>query len=157
MLIMSFLVLHGLLAIVLLGAVSHQALALIGNTTDRSTLTKRFRSVDPSGYTSTIVILFVGTSVLGAVLYPQYRLIVRPVVESLDLRAANGLFEIKEQFTALALGMLPAYWSCWKRMSGPEYIMLRRVLTWLLAVFAWWAFFAGHILNNIQGLSPWTA
>jgi len=156
MLITSLLILHGLLAIVLLGAVSHQALALIGHA-KRDTLSARFRAVDPAGYTNTVAILFFLTALLGAFLYPEYRLIVRPVLENYDLRAANGAFEIKEQLTALGILMLPAYWSSWKRPRGDEYSLLRRSLTWLLAAFAWWSFFTGHILNNIQGLSPWTA
>lgn len=156
MLITALLILHGLLAIVLLGALSHQALALTG-TGGRGTLSARFRAVDPGGFTNTIVILFVLTSLVGAFLYPQYRLTVRPVLEMFDLRAANGAFEIKEQFTSLGLLMLPAYWSSWKRATGVEYSLLRRSLTWLIALFAWWSFFVGHIMNNIQGLSPWTA
>jgi hypothetical protein len=156
MLITATLLLHGLMAIVLLGALSHQALALVGRG-GRETLSTRFRSVDPGGYTNTIVILFALTSLAGAFLYPQYRLTVRPVLEMFDLRAANGIFEIKEQFTALGLLMLPAYWSSWKRAKGSEYFLLRRSLTWLIAFFAWWSFFVGHLLNNIQGLSPWTA
>jgi hypothetical protein len=156
MLIVTVLILHGFLAIVLLGAISHQAFALTGSGA-RGTLSARFRSVDPSGYTNTIVILFVTTSLLGAVLYPEYRLTVRPVLENFDLRTANGAFEIKEQFTVLGLLMLPAYWSSWKRVANAEYALLRRTLTWLIAFFVWWSFFVGHVLNNIQGLSPWTA
>jgi hypothetical protein len=156
MLITTLLLLHGLLAIVLLGALTHQALALVGSR-GRETLSARFRAVDPAGYTNTIVILFVLTSAVGAVLYPEYRLTVRPVLATFDLRAANGAFEIKEQLTALGLLMLPAYWSSWKRVKGPESALTRRSLTWLIALAAWWSFFVGHILNNIQGLSPWTA
>ena len=33
----------------------------------------------------------------GALLYPQYRLDVRTTLEDLQLRAANGVFEIKER------------------------------------------------------------
>ncbi|MEY4878835.1 MAG: hypothetical protein RJB62_303 [Pseudomonadota bacterium] len=157
MLITFFLLLHGLMAIVLLGAITHQAFAVSLQTADRSTMTARFRSVDPAGYTNSVVILFALTSLLGAILYPQYRIVVRPALVAIDFRAANGAFEMKEQFVALALGMLPAYWSCWMRAKGPEYVVLRRCLTWLLTVIAWWSFFVGHILNNIQGLSPWTA
>jgi len=157
MLITTLLLLHGLMAIVLLGAITHQALAVSATTADRSTMTARFRTVDPAGYTSSVIILFVATTILGAILYPQYRIVVRPALVAIDFRAANGAFEMKEQFVALALGMLPAYWSCWKRRGEPAFTLLRRCLTWFIAIVAWWSFFVGHILNNIQGLAPWTA
>ena len=69
MLITSILILHGLLAIVLLGAISHQALAVLGGA-GRETLSTRFRAVDPSGYTNTVVILYAATFFAGAILYP---------------------------------------------------------------------------------------
>jgi hypothetical protein len=157
MLITALLLLHGVMAIVLLGAVTHQALAVTSSTSDRSTMMARFRTVDPAGYTNSVVILFVATTILGAILYPQYRIVVRPALEAVDFRMANGVFEMKEQFVALALGMLPGYWSCWKRGTEPAYALLRRCLTWFIALVAWWGFFVGHILNNIHGLVPWTA
>ena len=146
------LLLHAILAVLLLGAVTHQALAIGGNHFDKSSFFKRFRSVDAAGYSTAIVVLFAATSLIGALLYPQYRLIVRPFLENADLRAANGAFEIKEQFAAIGLGMLPAYWACWKRPLLPEYSTARQGMTWLLAAITWWNFSVGHILNGIRGL-----
>ena len=39
--------------------------------------------------------MFVATFVLGGLLYPRYRIDVRPMLEDLQLRAANGIFEIE--------------------------------------------------------------
>ena len=95
--------------------------------------------------------LFVITAIGGALLYPQYRLDVRTTLEDLQLRAANGVFEIKEHLVAIGLGLLPTYWLLWK---APEQAAARRYLTWLLAFIVWWSFLVGHVLNNIKGLLP---
>ena len=146
------LIIHGLLAVALLGAITHQALAVLRPPHDRASMTRRFRAVEAGGYASSIVPLFVVTTFAGAVLYPEYRILVRPILESMDLRAANGAFEVKEQFAALGLGMLPAYWALWKEPLGPEYAGARRGVTWFLALVVWSNFLIGHVVNNVQGL-----
>src|SRR5215467_8070001 len=105
---------HSLLAVALLGAVTHQAFASAAKRAEaRKTFMARFRSTDAAAYRDAIVILYVVVSIIGAILYPEYRKIVRPMLQDQDLRAANGAFEIKEHFSALGLIALPAYWACW--------------------------------------------
>jgi len=87
-------------------------------------------------------------------LYPQYRVEVRPTLEDLQLRAANGIFETKEHFAAVALGLLPAYWLAWRPPLLPVRAETRKYLTWMLAFVAWWSFVVGELLNNIKGLFP---
>jgi hypothetical protein len=151
--ITTLLILHGLLAVALLGAITHQALSTAKPVppAERSFVDK-FRSVGAASYTNAIIILFVVTSIAGALLYPPYRLDVRPTLEDLDLRAANGVFEIKEHLAAIGLGLLPAYWFFWRQPLSAEGIVPRRYLTWILAFTIWWNFLVGHILNNIRGL-----
>ena len=72
----------------------------------------------------------------------------------MDLRAANGAFELKEHFAALGLLMLPAYWSVWKHLTGAEYQNARLWLTWILTGIVWWNFVAGQLLVAIKGLFP---
>ena len=72
----------------------------------------------------------------------------------LQMRAANGLFEIKEHFAAVGLGLLPTYWLFWRQPLVPQQATARRALTWLLAFIVWWNFLVGHVLNNIKGLMP---
>jgi hypothetical protein len=145
------LILHGLLAVALLGAITHQAVSLVRAPADRGSMTRRFRGVAAAGYTTSIVPLFVVTALAGAVLYPEYRTLVRPILEAADLRAANGAFEIKEQLAALGLGMLPAYWALW-RSPAPEHLAARRGVTWFLTFVVWSNFLIGHVVNNVQGL-----
>jgi hypothetical protein len=151
--ITTLLILHGLLAVALLGAVTHQALSTARRVplAERSFVDK-FRSVGAASYTNAIIVLFIVTSIAGALLYPPYRLDVRPTLEDLDLRAANGVFEIKEHLAAIGLGLLPAYWFFWRQPLSVEGIVPRRYLTWILAFVIWWNFLVGHILNNIRGL-----
>jgi len=151
--ITTLLILHGLLAVALLGAITHQAFSTARRVpiAERSFIDK-FRSVGAASYANAVVVLFIVTCIGGALLYPPYRLDVRPTLEDLDLRAANGVFEIKEHLAAIGLGLLPAYWFFWRQPLAPEGIVPRRYLTWILAFVIWWNFLVGHVLNNIRGL-----
>lgn len=147
------LIVHGLLAVALLGAITHQALS-VGRRGQgqRRSFAGKFRGVAPTSYSNAIIVLFVVTCIGGAVLYPPYRLDVRPALEDLGLRAANGVFEIKEHLAAIGLGVLPAYWFFWKTPLAAEGAQARKYLTWILAFIVWWNFLVGHVLNNIRGL-----
>ena len=155
--IVVLLILHGLLAVALLGAITHQALSVLtvaAAANGRWTFVDRFRGVDGPAYATPIVVLFAVTALGGALLYPQYRIDVRPALEDTQNVAANGVFEIKEHLVAIGLGLLPVYWQFWRKRSGPDTAAPRRYLTWLLAFFVWWSFLVGHVLNNIRGLLP---
>jgi hypothetical protein len=91
---------------------------------------------------------------MGAVLYPQYRAVVRPFLQQLDLRAANGAFELKEHFSALGLFVLPAYWASWRQPLNADYASARFWLTWVLAFIVWWNFMVGDLLVALKGFFP---
>jgi hypothetical protein len=113
------LIVHGLLAVALLGAVTHQAVSvLVPARQAADSFMGRMRAVSAPAYVSAIVVLYVATAILGGWIYPEYRLGVRVVLEQLDLWKANGSFELKEHFVAVGLGMLPAYWYFWRRFPG---------------------------------------
>lgn len=155
--IVALLILHGLLAVALLGAITHQALSVLPMASpagDRWGFLARFRSVDGAAYTMAIIVLFTLTTLGGALIYPQYRIDVRPALEDMQNSAANGVFEIKEHLGAIGVGLLPMYWLFWQRPLAPEGAAARRNLTWLIAFFVWWDFIIGHVLNNIRGLLP---
>ncbi len=152
----ALLILHGLLAVALIGAVTHQAIA---GTLKRSEVRgrqiyARLRAADASLYAGVVAILYVAVAVLGAVLYPRYRLVVRPLVQTMDLRTANGAFELKEHFSALGLLLLPGYWAVWKQPASGDYQAARLWLTWIMAGFVWWNFITGQWLVAIKGLFP---
>jgi hypothetical protein len=154
--IVVLLIVHGLLAVALLGAITHQALSVVPGTPSPGprSFVRRFRNVNPAGYANAIVVLFCITTACGGLLYPQYRLDVRTALEDMQMRAANGVFEIKEHLAAIGLGLLPTYWLFWRAPLAPEQASARRYLTWLIAFIVWWNFLVGHVLNNIKGLLP---
>ncbi len=149
--ITTLLIVHALCAVFMLGALTHQTLSVWWPPAPgERNFFASFRAVRAGAYSNTIVVLFVATACLGAILYPTYRLTVRVVLEDLRFSTATGLFELKEHFVALGLGVLPAYWYCWKQPFA-EHRTAIRILTTLLAFIVWWAFIVGHILNNIRG------
>jgi len=149
------LIVHGLLAVFLLGAITHQAMSVVKRTPGPArSFVDKFGSVNAASYTTPIIVLFVVTAVGGAFLYPQYRIDVRPTLEDLQMRAANGIFEIKEHLAAIGLGMLPVYAVAWRTPLRAEQAASRKYLTLILGFLVWWSFLAGHVLNNLKGLVP---
>lgn len=146
------LIVHGLLAVALLGAITHQALSVwLPARKPAGSFVGRFRSVPSTSYANAIVVLYLATAVLGAVIYTEYRVVVRVVLEQLDLSKTNGAFELKEHFATVALGVLPAYWYFWRPPLSSEHARTRAMLTALLAFVVWWNFLAGHVVNNVRG------
>jgi hypothetical protein len=150
----ALLILHGLLAVALLGAVTHQAFAASVRRSEARTRSffSRFRATDASAYSTPVAVLFVAVMIAGAILYPRYRSLVHPVLQTMDLREANGAFELKEHFSAIGLIVLPAYWASWKQPLAPEYEAARVRLTWMVASIVWWNFVVGQLLVAIKGL-----
>ena len=144
---------HGLISVALLGAITHQAFAVTARRVEarNTSFMARFRGTDPGAYSTAIVVLFATVILTGAFLYPSYRMVVRPTLQALDLRAANGVFEIKEHLSAIGLIMLPAYWAAWRQPLVPEYSAARIGLTWILASMVWWNFVVGQLLVTIKG------
>jgi hypothetical protein len=146
------LIVHGLLAVALLGAITHQTASVwLPARKPAGSFVGRFRSVPAPSYANAIIVLYVCTAILGGVIYAEYRITVRLVLEQLELWKANGVFELKEHFAAIGLGMLPAYWFYWRAPLAQEHTRTRAILTAMLAFIVWWNFLAGHILNNIRG------
>ena len=146
------LIVHGLLAVALLGAITHQALSVWAPARrPAGSFVGRFRGVSGMFYTNAIIVLYVLTAILGGVIYPAYRLEVRIVLEQLALHSQNGAFELKEHFAVVGLAMLPAYWYYWRPPLAAEHARTRAVLTGLLCFIVWWNFLVGHILNNVRG------
>ena len=150
--IVALLILHGLLAVTLLGAITHQAISVwLPARQGVETFVGRMRSVSASSYVNAVIVLYLLTATLGAIIYPNYRLNVRIVLEQMQLYWQNGSFELKEHFVAVGLGMLPAYWSLWRQPLDNNHARTRAVVTALLALIVWWSFLVGHIVNNVRG------
>lgn len=146
------LIVHGLCSVALLGAITHQAFAICWPARKAIGLQASFRSVNAAKFTNGIVALYIVAFVLGAVIYPAYRLAVRTYFESARMWNANGSFELKEQFAVLALGMLPFYWTIWRQPLDPAFHRARQATTAVICFVVWYGFLVGHVLNNIRGL-----
>jgi hypothetical protein len=150
--LVTLLIVHALLAVVLLGAITHQAISVwLPSRKTAGSFAGRIRAVSGASYVNAVVVLYLVTATLGAILYPSYRLSIRIVLQQLGFNVANGVFELKEHFVAVGLGILPAYWYFWRQPLGADHARTRAVLTAVLAFIVWWSFLVGHILNNIRG------
>jgi hypothetical protein len=141
-----------LVAVALLGAVTHQTLAVWATVDARPrSFFGRFRSVPSGLFANAVVVLYVISALLGAILYLYFRVDVRPELERAGHWHALGFFDIKEHFAAIGLALLPAYWVCWRRPHADEPAQTRTALTSILAFSVWWNFLTGHFANNIMG------
>ena len=148
----TLLIMHGLLAVALLGALTHQAVSVVWVGARRRSFVERFAAVASPNYVTAIVVLFLITFLFGSYIYASYRTDVRPVFEDLRWYKSIGLFELKEHFISLALGLLPTYWFIWKYLPLSQQASVRRVMTLTIAAVVWYGFLVGHILNDFRGL-----
>lgn len=148
----ALMIIHGLVAVALLGAITHQTLAAWAPAVPRrNSFFARFRSIPAASFANAIVALYLASALLGASLYLYFRVDVRPALERSGHWQALGVFDLKEHFISIGLGVLPAYWVLWRRPSPKESRRSRAVLTAILAFIVWWAFLIGHVMNNIMG------
>ena len=148
----ALLIIHGLVAVALLGAITHQTLSAWAPVNTRpGSFFGRFRTVPPAAFANAVVVLYLAAAVLGAVIYLDFRVDVRPTLEQAGHWQLLGFFDLKEHFVAIGAALLPAYWVCWRRPRDDEPIRARAILTSIIAFIVWWAFLAGHITNNIMG------
>jgi hypothetical protein len=151
MAITVLLVLHGILAVFLLGAITHQTLGVFWPRRPGQTdFVANARGIRPQIYVTPIVYMYVTEFIMGALLYPTYRVVARPPLQDLQLTYIIGFFEVKENFAAIMLAMLPAYIYYWKK--APEAASTRAAMTAILFVTTWYNFVAGHLVNNARGL-----
>ena len=148
----ALLILHGLVAVALLGAITHQTLAAWAPSgAHPHSFFGRFRTVQPAGYANAIVVLYVGAALLGAVVYLYFKVDIQPNLERDRHWHALGILDLKEDFAAIGFGLLPTYWVSWRRPLADERGRTAAALTTILGFIVWWSFLVGHVLNNIMG------
>jgi hypothetical protein len=147
----TLLIIHGILAVFLLGAITHQAVGAAWPITKKgSGFFQSVRGVNGMSYTNAVLILFLVTFAIGTIIYPTYRINVRTVLQEYRDFKPEGMFEMKEHLLALALALLPIYWLVWRKASDSNRVA-RAALSGLIAIAVWWGFLTGHIINNIRG------
>jgi hypothetical protein len=148
------LILHSLVGVALLGAITHQLVSMYRRPKPprSGSFIDRYTGVNQQVFVIAVISLYVAQVILGAIIYPSYRLNVRPSFEDMFLFKAVGLFESKEHFAGIGLGLLPLYYFLWRPSAGESHRRDRVALTSVLAFIVWWGFLVGHVLNNIRGL-----
>jgi hypothetical protein len=154
------LIVHLLVAVALLGAITHQTLSLfwapapLAAPAGQVPFFRNYRAVRANVYTNMIVIMFVIVALFGSLLYPDYRLTVLPFMRTHHATAWGGVFELKEHIVAIGLGLLPLYWYLWKKVLLSEHVQIRKIITAIIFFCVWWSFLDGHLINNIKGFGP---
>src|SRR5262245_21077756 len=148
------LIIHGLLAVALLGALTHQAVAVVMTVRQVGGppgFVTPYRSVTSPSYATAVCILLILTFIMGSWIYTKFRIYIRIPIEQMGFWKTQGFFELKEHAASFGLGLLPVYWYFWKNARNPEYDGARRSVTILLAVLMWFSFLVGHVINNVRG------
>jgi hypothetical protein len=149
----TLLIIHGLVGVALLGAITHQMVSAFRRRQARNgSFIDRYTGVNQRTFTIAVLCLYPAGLIIGAVIYPAYRLNVRIPFEEMSLGWAVGLFELKEHFAGIGLALLPMYAYTWRGEAGESHRRDRMALTLLLTFIVWWDFLIGHVLNNIRGL-----
>jgi hypothetical protein len=147
-----WLFIHLILAVGLLGALTHQAMAAAMPARQAAGgIVTRFRSVPAAGYATAVCVLWVLTFLVGSFIYTKYRIYIRVPIEAGHYYKTGGFFDFKEHVATLGLVLLPAYWFFWKNAQNPQYDNARKGVTLVLAVMCWFLFIVGHVLNNTRG------
>jgi hypothetical protein len=145
-------IVHGLVAVALLGAITHQALATWAPAGSKpGSFFARFRSVKSDAFANAFVLLYALTAALGAIVYLDFKVDIAPDLERDGHWLALGCLDLKEDFVAIGLGLLPAYWVSWRRPETQAPDLSRSALTSLFAFIVWWSFLVGHVMVNIMG------
>lgn len=147
------LILHGLASVALLGALTHQAMAVLWpfRAGQPDGFVARFRAVSSRRYAAAVCVLWVLSFVLGAWIYAKYRTYVRIPIEQEGYFKTLGAFELKEHLVSFGLGALPLYWLLWSSSGLQAHESVRKWLTAWLAGVCWYAFLVGHVVNNVRG------
>ena len=155
--IVVLLIVHGLLAVALLGAITHQAWSVVppaGGGRDRFPSSAGSgpwtapRMRPPSSCCSSSPRSAARSCIrsTGSMCGPPSRTCscARPTASSRSRNISSRS----------GSGCCPPTGCSGKAPLVPEQAAARRYLTWLLAFVVWWGFLVGHVLNNIKGLLP---
>jgi hypothetical protein len=145
-------ILHGIIAIGLLGATTHQGLTVWRKPAPAQLFVDRFRAIPPVRFANAIAVLYLLTFALGAYIYPTFVLDVKGAVADYGMRKTIGMFQLKEHITVIGLALLPVYWHYWRTVPLTVGVHTRRFLTTFMMLGVWWNLVVGHILMNVKGL-----
>lgn len=144
------LVLHAGAAIVLIGAATHHALQM------RHYLRGRFQRVAlEKTYAKVVSVAYVITFVLGAMVYPSYRVQVRGLYLDRYAPGWSGLFDMKEVYASLTLTVavgLGALAFTLRPAESPALARVYAMMSLLVCAVVWFDVIAGLLITSVRGL-----
>ena len=144
------LVLHAGAAIVLIGAATHHALQM------RHYLRGHFQRVAlEKTYAKVVSVAYVITFVLGAMVYPSYRVQVRGLYLDRYAPAYSGLFDMKEVYASLTLTVavgLGALAFTLRPAESPALARVYALMSLLVCAVVWFDVIAGLLITSVRGL-----
>lgn len=150
------LILHALLAILLLGSMTHNVLLTVPY------LWGRYRKVKLEKlYVRVITVSYLLTFTLGSLIYPNYRYYVRELYFDKQVHWASNLFDIKEHWAAVGLALVVAFWLLSRHFDPreqrdqPQYRSQLGAYVFLsvtLALIVWFNVISGLLLTAVRGV-----
>lgn len=144
------LVLHAGGSIVLIGAATHHALQMrhyLAGRLGREKLEKTYAKV--------VSVTYVFTYVIGALLYPSYRVHVRGLWLERHALGFAELFDLKEVYASLTLVVAVALGAMALTLKPSEERALTRVyavLSFIVCAVVWFNVIAGLLVTSVRGV-----
>ena len=140
---------HLFLTFILIGSMTHNLFCVLGYIKGRFNRQKlEFRYAKVSFWSYLIVYI------IGALIYPAYRIYIRADYFDPKLPWATGLFEVKEHWGAIGLGMFLVYYIL-RRSFQPsdekEKLVFYIPLCLLLNIIVWYKIVVGCYLSLLKG------
>lgn len=144
------LILHALMAILLLGAMTHNVLLAVPY------LWKHYKKVGLEKlYVKVAGVAYALTFALGALVYPNYRYHVRDQYFDLQMPWASHLFDIKEHWAAVGLGLMGVYFVLSITLDPRvhrERVLLYVFLSVAITLIVWFNLISGLWLTALKGV-----
>ena len=143
------LIAHLLVTFVLIGAMTHNLFCVVDYVQgkfNRQKLELRYAKVSFWAY----VIVYI----IGALIYPAYRIYIRANYFDPQLPWATGLFEVKEHWGAIGLGLFLIYYLLRRNFQPSEEkekLYLYVPLCLLLNIIVWYKVVVGCYLTLLKG------
>jgi hypothetical protein len=145
----ALLLLHAGGSIVLIGAATHHALQM------RHYLRGRFTRIAlEKTYAKVIAVAYIATFVVGALLYPTYRVHVRGYYLDRYAPFFSGLFDVKEVYASLALIVaagLGALAYTFRPSEERWFVPIYAVMSFIVCAVVWMNVIAGILIVSIRG------
>ncbi len=144
------LILHTLLAVLLLGSMTHNVLIVVPYLWGKFRKTKLEKLYVKVGFVSYLL-----TFILGALAYPNYRYNVRALHFDKELHWASNLFDVKEHWAGIGLALFVAFLLLSRVIepkSDRQMLGIYVFLSVSLAVIIWFNVISGLLLVSYRSI-----